>query len=230
MRMHSGQATGQDGMNLSRDETRALGFVVMLLTVSAGVRLIDRPKPVSLDAAGVDIAALEAASRAAEGSNAKPPPLAPGERIDPNTATLDQLMRLPRMRRATAQAIVAGRTDRPFRTIADLDRLPGVGPAALESWRPHLTLREGVAARPAPTPTPSPPTRGADASNGAPVPLNSATAADLERVPGIGPALASRIIAKRDSTGAFRAVDDLLAVRGIGPATLEKLKRYLVVY
>lgn len=219
-------------MNLSRDETRALGFVVMLLTVSAGVRLIDRPKPVSLDAAGVDIAALEAASRAAEARNVKPPPLAPGERIDPNTATLDQLMRLPRMRRATAQAIVAGRTDRPFRTIADLDRLPGVGPAALESWRPHLTLREGVASRPTatPTPTPSPPMRGADASNAAPVPLNSATAADLERVPGIGPALASRIIAKRDSTGAFRSVDDLLAVRGIGPATLEKLKKYLVVY
>lgn len=49
------------------------------------------------------------------------------------------------------------------------------------------------------------------------------TAADprlLETLPGIGPALAARIVAARP----FHDVDDLLRVRGIGPATLERLR------
>jgi competence protein ComEA len=54
--------------------------------------------------------------------------------------------------------------------------------------------------------------------------LNKATAAELELLPGIGPALASRIIDHRRTSGPFRSVDELDEVKGIGPRTLEKLR------
>jgi len=53
--------------------------------------------------------------------------------------------------------------------------------------------------------------------------LNSATASELELLPGVGPALAGRIIEHRRTNGPFRSVTDLDKVRGIGPKMLEKL-------
>lgn len=50
--------------------------------------------------------------------------------------------------------------------------------------------------------------------------LNTADAATLEELPGIGPALAERIVDHRDSHGEFGAVEELAAVSGIGPAIL----------
>ena len=61
-----------------------------------------------------------------------------------------------------------------------------------------------------------------------PVSLSSATAADLEALDGVGPALAARIIAWRDSHGGFTSVDQLDDVPGIGPARMEALKPRLV--
>ena len=61
-----------------------------------------------------------------------------------------------------------------------------------------------------------------------PVSLSSATAADLEALDGVGPALAARIIAWRDSHGGFSSVDQLDDVPGIGPARMEALKPRLV--
>ncbi len=59
--------------------------------------------------------------------------------------------------------------------------------------------------------------------------LNQATAADLEELPGIGPAIASRIVDFRDSNGSFRSVDALGDVTGIGPATVEELRNLVTV-
>jgi competence protein ComEA len=64
---------------------------------------------------------------------------------------------------------------------------------------------------------------------GAPVNLNTATAEDLQQVPGIGPATAEKILQMRKSYGAFKSVDDLLAIRGIGAKRLEKMRKYLTV-
>jgi competence ComEA-like helix-hairpin-helix protein len=52
-----------------------------------------------------------------------------------------------------------------------------------------------------------------------PVDINRATAAELEGLPRVGPALARRIIERRTNHGPFRSLDDLRHVRGIGPAT-----------
>lgn len=57
--------------------------------------------------------------------------------------------------------------------------------------------------------------------------LNIATAAQLDTLPGIGPAYAERIIAYRKEKGNFTKVDDLTNVPGIGPATLEKIRNLI---
>lgn len=59
------------------------------------------------------------------------------------------------------------------------------------------------------------------------VDVNTAGVAELERLPGLGPALAARIVAYREGRGRFRRVEELEAVPGLGPATVEKLKPYL---
>jgi competence protein ComEA len=64
---------------------------------------------------------------------------------------------------------------------------------------------------------------------GLPLNLNTATAQDLDALPGVGPALAQRLIDYRTSHGPFKKIDDLLAVPGFGPQNLAKLKPYLVL-
>jgi competence protein ComEA len=62
------------------------------------------------------------------------------------------------------------------------------------------------------------------ASAGAKVDLNTATAEQLDALPGVGPATAAKIIADRAANGPFRTVDDLMRVPGIGPAKFDALK------
>lgn len=62
-----------------------------------------------------------------------------------------------------------------------------------------------------------------------PVNLNTATAAELQEVPGIGPATAQKILDTRKSYGPFKSVDDLLAIKGIGQKRLDKMRKYLTV-
>lgn len=56
------------------------------------------------------------------------------------------------------------------------------------------------------------------------VDLNSATAAELDAVKGIGPAKAKAIIDYREKNGPFKSVDDLKGVKGFGAKTIEKLR------
>jgi competence ComEA-like helix-hairpin-helix protein len=56
------------------------------------------------------------------------------------------------------------------------------------------------------------------------VDLDRAGRAEIEGLPGIGPALAERIVRHRDSAGSFGAVEALCSVRGIGPVLAEKLR------
>jgi competence protein ComEA len=62
-----------------------------------------------------------------------------------------------------------------------------------------------------------------------PVNINTATSEELQQVPGIGPATAEKILQMRKSYDAFKSVDDLLAIRGLGPKRLEKMRKYLTV-
>ena len=67
---------------------------------------------------------------------------------------------------------------------------------------------------------------GGGAGSG-PISLSSATAADLETLDGVGPALAARIVEWRQAHGGFSSVDQVDDVPGIGPARLEALRPHL---
>ncbi len=83
-------------------------------------------------------------------------------------------------------------------------------------------------------PTPSSSTTGAVPADtgGTPLPqlidINTATAAELEELPDIGEVLAGRIVAYREENGPFTRTDQLMAVRGIGPATYEGLRSLVI--
>jgi competence protein ComEA len=61
-----------------------------------------------------------------------------------------------------------------------------------------------------------------------PVDLNAAGTAELTILPGVGPSLAAAIVADRDANGAFRSVEDLDRVRGIGPGLLARIRPHAV--
>jgi competence protein ComEA len=59
--------------------------------------------------------------------------------------------------------------------------------------------------------------------------LNRASEEDLQRLPGIGPVLARRIVETRQAQGPFKAVDQLRRVKGIGKKTFERIRAFVVV-
>ena len=71
-------------------------------------------------------------------------------------------------------------------------------------------------------------TVGASSASNVKVNPNRATAAELENLPGIGPALAARIVDYRLANGSFRSIQDLRKVAGIGPKLVERIKDSLV--
>jgi competence protein ComEA len=107
---------------------------------------------------------------------------------------------------ADGEQIVVGIAPSPGRPVA-LGSSVGTGPAGAGS--PAETA-----------PKPGPPKPGA----GAPIDLNTATAEQLDALPGVGPVTAAAIVAWRAAHGKFSSVDQLGQVDGIGPARLEKLR------
>jgi len=69
----------------------------------------------------------------------------------------------------------------------------------------------------------------ATATAAAPVNLNTATSAQLETLPGIGPAAAKRILEHRQKVGSFKKIEELMNVKGIGEKSFLKLKPLITV-
>jgi len=228
-------------MNTTPQERLALGVMALLVSAGVGARMLHRAPP-EAELAGPGTEAEAGALRALAGETEhrakdaadRARPLAPGERIDPNTATEAELDRLPRVGPGQARKIAEWRAAHgPFRTLADLDSVPGVGAALLAAVAPYVALAPapaGTAARPSIEPAaesrslaaPSAPPAASGA--GAVVDLNRASAAELETLPGVGPALAARIVAWRVAHGPFRSPGDLVQVPGIGSKTATRLQ------
>jgi len=231
---------------LTRDERRALLFLAVV-TVAGGVLRAAGKTGVATGAgvvapalAGQDIVQQAAQARRAQ---ALAQPLAPGERVDVDHATAEELRRLPRVGPRLAARIVADReANGPFGSAAGLARVPGMGPATLRGITPFVTFSGVPAAtdRPPalpvlialPSRTPDSATSGRRAARetcaGRPS-LNEATAEELMCLPGLGKALAERIVADRNAHGPFRDIADLMRVPGIGPARSERLRDLVTI-
>lgn len=86
----------------------------------------------------------------------------------------------------------------------------------------------GVSANPVALPNDRP--RSPSSVSSSPlIDLNSASVQELETLPGIGPVMAGRIVAHRDTNGPFTSVDDIESVPGIGPKTLESIRPLVAV-
>lgn len=197
---------------MSSAERRALVLLLSLALAGHGVRwLLNRPgeAPGQVEL----LAALPPRSPAAHRDSiaALMRPLAPGERINADSASAAELARLPRIGPSLAKAIVAYREAHgPFGGLEGLDRVPGVGPGLLAAIGPHLAF-SGGARLPAPSP------------GGRPS-LNLASAATLDSLPGIGPSRAASIVRYRAEHGPFRSVEELGRVPGIGPAAVARIR------
>jgi competence ComEA-like helix-hairpin-helix protein len=102
--------------------------------------------------------------------------------------------------------------------------------AGWDAWRafhvprpPHVVGHPATAVHDATPPAPPDSARAAPGPEPA-LDLNRAELRDLDALPGIGPVLAARIVEHRRRHGPFHSVEELRAVRGVGPRLLEKLR------
>ena len=217
-------------------ERRAVLLLVALAVSGQGVRyLVTRPgeapgqvQLLSLLPAGSPTAQRDSAMRQAR-------PLASGERLNADAGSAAELARLPRVGLALAKRIVADRDAHgPFGSVAALDRVPGIGSGLLRTLSPHLSFSSSVtpASRTGQSAAAGTPLASPDARERNPAPkgpagpalnVNHATAVELEGLPGIGSALARRIVADREAQGPFATVAALDRVPGIGPALMARL-------
>jgi competence protein ComEA len=198
-------------------ERRALLLLLGLAVAGQAVRhLATRPEEppgqvhlLSTLSPGSPLAQRDSAIRRAR-------PLAPGERVDLDTAAIDELARLPKVGPGLAKTIHAYRQAHgSFGSLAGLDRVPGVGPGLLKALEAHVEFSGAVGRR------------GSWAV--VPLNLNTATAADLDSLPGIGPAKAAAILQYREKHGTFAALEELAQVPGFGVGAVARLRDRVTV-
>lgn len=215
-------------MKLTEGETRALLASTLLVTLAAVGRALLQPAPAPVSTVGIGSAgdvdsALAVAESLYSDRARRSLPLGAEERVDVNEADERELDRLPGVGPALARAIVEDRKrNGPFSSIADLERVPGLGSSKVARLGPHVALPTGSPRRDAGGAQERWRTRTTVATKR--VDVNRASAADLQALPGIGPTRAEAIVRWREEHGRFRSVEDLLDVPGIGSATLERLK------
>ncbi|HIF07761.1 MAG TPA: hypothetical protein EYQ64_12660 [Gemmatimonadetes bacterium] len=115
-----------------------------------------------------------------------------------------------------------------FAQVSDLLSVPDVGPATLARITPYLGLpnRSGVDGSTRTSRIGRTRLRSVDPDR---LDLSRATREELEQLPGVGPVTAERILTLGRSLGKFRVLEELRSVRGIGSASIERLRPLLVI-
>jgi competence protein ComEA len=146
---------------------------------------------------------------------------APAKAVDLNTATAAQLEELPGVGEATAKKIIAGR---PYKSVDELEKA-GVSKATITKIRDSVTVKPAAGAKAA-TEKPAARARAESAAkrHAAKVDLNTATAAELQKLPGVNEATAKKIVAGRP----YKSVDEL-SQAGLAKATIDQLRDEVTV-
>lgn len=187
-------------------EQKALAFVAMVILLGGAVRVVRAgalapSPPTPLEQQGLARQAFAASSSAA------------GQSASRSARGKKPRVSLKR-RNGGAKGDIAAATEEANRVLA-LSGFPPPGPRIDIDSRPPagpVSPRDVPVAR-----------AGAMPSAAAPVDLDTAGVEAIDRLPRVGPALARRIVANRDSLGRFRTLAALRRVKGIGPATLARL-------
>ncbi len=144
-----------------------------------------------------------------------------------NAASTLDLQRVRGIGTVKAQAIIDYRNQHgPFTSLDELTRVRGIGPATLENFRSagfcvlESKGEENTSDRSTQTSSNQSYRPDQNCNN-----VNHANATDLQRIRGIGTVKAQAIIDYRSQNGLFNSLSDLIQVRGIGPATLENVRR-----
>ena len=197
------------------------------------------------------VAALIAAPTASAATPADVIVTAQGAPININTASAAELTKLKGIGKGKAKAIVEYRTQNgPFASVDDLTKIKGIGKKTVAKFRDQITVGDGDAVAEAPADagaeTPAEVDAGAetpaevDAGADAPLPtaaaddsgklnINTASAAELTELKGIGKGKAKAIVEYRTQNGPFTSVDDLTKVKGIGKKTVAKFRDQITV-
>lgn len=185
-------------MRLSQEESRALAFIAAMIALALLGRWVDRPRPLSTDLAAVNLDSFRVASEAAL------PRRGTKGKATTKTAKPPKAPRPPKTPKLKAPA--------PHRDVVGvITHITAVEPT---HGSPSNAVKAYTRA-----------TKSAEALT--PVNINRATAAELERLPRVGPVLAARIVAYREANGSFANVESLTGVKGVGPAMLERLRPYV---
>jgi competence protein ComEA len=139
-------------------------------------------------------------------------------KIDPRTASIEELMCLPGIGAKRAEDILIFRKRQSFSSVNQLMQVKGIGIKTYRRILPYLVIFGDTLA----TDSGNISGKASSAQDSRPIHINSASIEELCTLSGIGPKKAAAIIRYREENGAFSAPEDLCKVKGIGAKTLAK--------